>query len=266
MRTGENLASVLAVRVTSLLDDVEYTLVDPEAQREAVYRLRYDCYLAEQAIIPNDHEIFDDEFDGQSNSFLFGISLQGRLISSIRIHIVSPECPYSPSMTAFSDVLRPVTDRGETFTDPSRFVIDRNVRGFTPLMPYVTLRLASMAADHFDTDHILATARIEHTPFYRRIFRLEPRTPPRAYPGLVKPLCLLSNEMDVIRDKVYSRYPIFSSDAAEREAIFGPVRSPDLLNRKALLANDNGRRYRRYSLTGHPTADERPILSAAEPD
>ena len=248
MRPNENPASALALRVAYLLDEIDYELVETGEQREAVFRLRYDCYLAERAIEPNEAELFSDVFDGQDNGFLFAVRFQGRLIGSIRIHIATPERPNSPSMTAFPDVLGPILERGETFVNPSRFVIDGNVRLATPLMPYATLRLASMAADHFDTDHIIATARPEHTPFYRRIFQLEPRTSPRDYPGLVKPLCLMSNDTDTIRERVYTRYPIFSSDPEERAAVYGPVRPVSLLNRHALRMNDNVRVFRRYPI------------------
>jgi N-acyl-L-homoserine lactone synthetase len=249
MSTVDGRTGQFALRVSSLLDTLEFDRVETEEQREAVYRLRYDCYLAEAAIEPREQRRFTDRFDEQSNGFLFAIRHRERLISSIRIHIATPEYPHTPSTTAFSDVLGALTGRGETFVDPTRFVVDRRVRAATALMPYATLRLAAMAADHFDTDHIIATARLEHTPFYRRIFQLEPRTPPRDYLGLVKPLCLMSNDTETIREKVYTRYPIFSSDPEERAALFGPSRSTDFLNRHAARANDNdGRSFRRYPM------------------
>ncbi|NDV85811.1 hypothetical protein GTW51_03745 [Aurantimonas aggregata] len=259
MSTTDNRAGLFALKVSSLLEDLEYDRVVTDEQREAVYRLRYDCYLSEAAIMPSDQARFTDPFDEQSNGFLFAIRHGDRLISSIRLHIATPEYPDTPSTTAFSDVLGEITGRGETFVDPTRFVVDRRVRAATALMPYATLRLAAMAADHFDTDHIIATARLEHTPFYRRVFQLEPRTQPRDYLGLVKPLCLMSNDTETIREKVYTRFPIFSSDPEEREALFGVSRSTDFLNRHAVLANDNvGRSFRRYpipvDLAGHAPA------------
>ncbi|UIJ72807.1 acyl-homoserine-lactone synthase [Aurantimonas sp. HBX-1] len=262
MSTTDHREGLFALKVSSLLEDIEYDRVETDEQREAVYRLRYDCYLSEAAIDPREHPRFTDPFDEQDNGFLFAIRYRDRLISSIRLHIATPEYPDTPSMTAFADVLGVLTGRGETFVDPTRFVVDRRVRAATALMPYATLRLAAMAADHFDTDHIIATARLEHTPFYRRIFQLEPRTQPRDYLGLVKPLCLLSNDTETIRERVYTRYPIFSSDPEEREALFGVSRSTDFLNRHAMLANDNdGRPFRRYpmpvDLTGTARAESR---------
>lgn len=263
MRANEDRARFLAARVSSLLDDIEYETVRTEESREAVYRLRYECYLAEGAIMANERGQFSDHFDEQSNGFLFAIRYRGKLISSIRLHIATPNYPNTPSVPAFADVLSAITERGETFVDPTRFVVDGRVRAATALMPYATLRLAAMAADHFDTDHIIATARLEHMPFYSRIFRLEPRTQPRDYLGLVKPLSLMSNDTETIRDQVYGRYPIFSSDPEEREALFGMSRSTDFLNLQATRANDNnGREFRRYPFPLPQTDNEQDGVKA----
>ena len=247
-----------AKRILDFSAEIEYERVDSASQRDEAYRLRYMCYLAEGAIMSNSQESFSDIFDEDANCFIYLVRFRGRVVSSVRLHVACEAHPHSPSMIAFPDVLQPIVERGEAYVDPTRFVINPGIRSITTMMPYATLRLASMAADHFNAGHIIATARIEHTPFYRRIFRLEPRTEARAYPGLIKPLCLMSNDTGTIREKVYSRYPIFSSDPEERSDVFGPSRSLDMIGAAPSVSNDNedardfgevdGPLYRRYPL------------------
>ena len=233
---------------------------------EEIYRLRYDCYLAEGAIEPTDRAQFFDDFDEYPNCFHFGIRFEGRLVSAIRLHVCSPEYRAGPGLSVYPETLGPIVDRSESFIDPTRFVVDASIRRATPFMPFATLRLAAMAADHFDTTQILATVRIEHVPFYRRIFGLAPLTKPRAYPTLTKPICLMANYTDVIREEVYARYPVFSSDPGERIALFGPSRSRDFLHFGAPSANDNAGRnfYRRGEV--RPAANRRGEETVVTPD
>ncbi|WP_102958703.1 N-acyl amino acid synthase FeeM domain-containing protein [Mangrovicella endophytica] len=236
-----------AERLEALMHGVSYFPVRTEQDRELIYRLRYDCYLNEKAITENPLRRYFDRHDEDENVFIFGICYDGQLAGSIRMHICSPYWPTGPGMDVFPEILGPMIERGESFVDPTRFVVDERVRRATSLMPFATLRLAAMAADHFDTEQILATVRIEHTPFYRRIFQLEPLSEPRHYPSLTKPIVMMSNYTDIIRDAVYTRYPVFSSDPEERFELFGPSRSQDFgVSRRASVNDNEGRIFRKY--------------------
>lgn len=232
-----------AEKLSSLMEKVSYFRALDERSLDRVYRLRHDAYMQEGAIEPRADLRFADAHDDDPNALIFGIELDGVLAGSIRLHVCSLAHPNGPGLDVFPDVLTPMLERDESFVDPTRFVVDATVRRATSLMPFATLRLASMAADHFRTDQILATVRIEHVPFYRRIFCLEPKSEPRIYPSLKKPIVIMSNYMADIRDGVYERYPIFSSTNSERSSLFGPSRRLDMEDAPSLPFNDNaGRR------------------------
>ena len=43
---------------------------------------------------------------------------------------------------------------------------------------------------------------------------------PRPYPTLTKPLCLMAADYRAVRDRIFERFPVMRSTAAEREMLF----------------------------------------------
>lgn len=204
-----------------LLDQVEYRLAESEAEKEKIYNLRYRAYLTEGAIEPRGDQRLADRFDELPNSWTFGIYLGGELTSSVRISVASPDQSDTPAVDAFPDLLKPELAKGKVIVDPNRFVADPVRRTKYPQLPYVTLRLAYVACEHFNADIGTATVRKEHQAFYRRVFLHQPLCLPRPYPTLTKPLCLMAVDYPKLRDKVFRRYPLFRSTEAERQMLFG---------------------------------------------
>ncbi|MEF2550493.1 hypothetical protein VQ042_03835 [Aurantimonas sp. A2-1-M11] len=221
------------------MEIVRYFQATSDYDREKIYRLRYDAYLAEGAIGEIKSRMFKDRHDTDVNAFLLGIEIEDRLVASIRLHITTPECRVGPAMDVFNEELSPLLDRGESFVDPTRFVIDDSVRRMTTLLPFAGLRLGSMLADHFDATYMLATVRPEHVPFYDRICLLHPRTPARHYPGLKKPIALCYNAMETLRRELHPKFPVFQSTPGERAELYGPSTSLVGRTRWTGLANDN---------------------------
>src|SRR5205814_1383972 len=137
-------------------------LMETAAEKEAIYCLRYAAYLNEGAIEPNDAQRTTDRYDELPNSWIFGIYYEGLLTSSIRISVAMPGHPVTPSMAVFADLLQPELDRGKILIDPTRFVADPFRAKRFPELPYMTLRLAYVACNHFNADIGLATVRAEH--------------------------------------------------------------------------------------------------------
>src|SRR6185295_17203840 len=98
---------IFSNRVAELLDRLDCRLADTPEEREAIFRLRYECYLREGAISPNASETFCDPYDDSPNARIFGLYLDGELASSIRIHVTSPEHADFPSYYVFEDLLDP---------------------------------------------------------------------------------------------------------------------------------------------------------------
>ena len=221
-RIGRNQSQV------DLLDQVEYRLAETQVEKEEIYNLRYRAYLTEGAIEPRADQRLADRFDELPNSWTFGIFLGGELTSSVRISVAAPGHSDTPAVDAFPDLLEPELAKGKVIVDPNRFVADPIRRTKYPQLPYITLRLAYVACEHFKADIGTATVRKEHQAFYRRVFLHQPLCLPRPYPTLTKPLCLMAVDYPKLRDKVFRRYPLFRSTPAERRMLFDRNRGPVL--------------------------------------
>jgi N-acyl-L-homoserine lactone synthetase len=207
-------------RGIELLDQIDYRLAETEADKDAIYRLRYAAYLNEGAIQPILERKVTDRFDDLPNSWVFGVYYEGVLTSSVRISVATPEHPETPSMDVFPDLLKPQLAQGKVLVDPTRFVADPSRAKRFPELPYMTLRLAYVACSYFNADIGLASVRTEHQAFYRKVFLHQPLSQPREYPGLIKPICLMAVDYPGMRDKVFARYPYLRSSYFERRKLF----------------------------------------------
>ncbi len=229
-------------RKIGLLDQVDYRLAETEAEKEAIYRLRYRAYMHEGAIEPRADQRLTDRFDDLPNSWLFGIHLDGQLTSSIRINVATRDNDDTPAVDAFRDLLAPELAKGKVIVDPNRFVADPASRTKYPELPYLTVRLAYVACAHFKADIGTATVRKEHQAFYRRVFMHRVLCAPRPYPTLTKPLCLMVVDYPAMCEKVFHRYPFFRSSAFERRMLFErggeqlPVDLPEFPFARATIA------------------------------
>jgi len=219
MRSAAESTSAAFGRSVDPLDQVDYRLAQTPEEKEAIYNLRYRAYLREGAIRPSADQRVVDQFEDAPNAWTFGVYFQGELYSSIRVSVLTSEWRMSPSVELFGDVLHPRLDKGEVFIDSTRFVADPD-KANIPELPYVTVRLGSIAGVHFNADYGLAIVRAEHQAFYRRVFLMEPWCEPRLYPGLVKPVGLMAGHLTTVRERVLARYPFLRSSAFERRMLF----------------------------------------------
>ena len=220
MRSAAGAMSAASARGLDLLDHVDYRLVQTAEQKSEVYNLRYRAYLREGAIQPSAIEQVVDQYDDAPNAWTFGVYVDGELYSSLRINVATSEWRTSPSVDVFGDVLHPKLDSGLVFVDSTRFVADPDRARNFPALPYVTVRLGSMAGVYFDADYGLAMVRPEHHAFYHRVFLHDTWGEPRLYPGLLKPVGLMASHLPTVREKVLARYPYLHSTAFERRMLF----------------------------------------------
>ena len=206
--------------VSQLLNRIDYRFVDGNEEREAIFRLRYQAYLREGGILPNESCSFSDSYDRESNAFLFGVYLEDELAGSVRIHLVTKDHPDCPSFEAFADMLQPELDADKTIIDTTRFVTDENLSRLHRGLPYAVLRVSWLAGGYFGADYCLAAVRAEHQAFYRRNFQHRLLCEPRAYPGLARPLSLMSTHYPSVAEKVHRRLPFYRSTAFERRMLF----------------------------------------------
>ena len=220
MRSAAESTNAAFGRSVDPLDQVDYRLAQTPEEKEAIYNLRYRAYLREGAIRPSADQRVVDQFEDAPNAWTFGVYFQGELYSSIRVSVLTSEWRMSPSMELFGEVLHPRLDQGQIIIDSTRFVADPDRARSFPELPYVTVRLGSMAGVHFNADFGLAIVRPEHQAFYRRVFLHETWCEPRLYPGLVKPVGLMASHLPTVRERVLVRYPFLRSSAFERRMLF----------------------------------------------
>jgi N-acyl-L-homoserine lactone synthetase len=225
MGPGTGIRPALVDREAEILSRIEYRLMESEAEREEVYRLRYRAYMQESAIPPNASERIEDKFDHAPNSWVFGLYCEGSLTSSIRVSVSLPGTPLTPAVEAFADLLEPEVAKGKIIVDPNRFVADPARTKRIPELPYLTVRLGYVACGYFNADIGTATVRKEHQAFYRRVFLQEVLCEPRPYPSLTKPLSLMAAHYPSVRERIFRRYPYFRSTADECARLFrsGPL-------------------------------------------
>jgi hypothetical protein len=195
-------------KVLEALEQCRYSVLSESDDLDQVYRLRYDSYLAEDAILKNERRMMSDSYDESPNCVHVVVEMDGEYIAALRLHLLSNLEPHSPSLEVFPEI-REHLDSGQTILDPTRFVVHPGTRkNFLPLH-LVALRIPFLAAVSYDVDIVLAAVRSEHSAFYRRYLGCDNFAAPRPYLGLTKPLGLMMTIMAESRDKVLEKYPFF---------------------------------------------------------
>jgi N-acyl-L-homoserine lactone synthetase len=215
----EPIASSYAIRAQSLLDRIDYRRANNAKDLDALVHLRYKAYLKEGAIEKSASERLEDKFDDLDNVYNIGVFIDGHLASALRLHILKGADAYSPAVETFGEVLRPLLAEGKTIIDPNRFVADCDIAHQYPELPYLTLRLANLAATRFSADYVTMTVRAEHQAFYKRGFFARVACPPRPYPLLSKPISLLLVDYVADRGRIEARHPYWKSSEEERERL-----------------------------------------------
>lgn len=220
MKSRAEPRTTLFVPESGLSDRVEYRLMETPEEKDSIYLMRYKAYLHGGVTAPSESQRVTDHYDDAPNAWMFGIYIDGELCSSLRLNVVTSECRISGSVDLFGDVLHPRIDQGEVFIDPLRLAaLPEKARQF-PEIPYLTVRLAYMACEHFGADTGLALVRAEHQAFYRRVFLSEVIADPRSFPGFLPKVALMASDYRAVRDRVMTRFPIMRSSAFERRVLF----------------------------------------------
>jgi hypothetical protein len=220
-----NLAAIsrendFANYVASLSSRIEWVRAETTEERQAIFRLRYRAYLREGMIPANPFEKFTDGADSAENGYLFGVYIDGKLASSLRLHIASKNYPDVPSLEVFPHVLQPLLDAGRVIVDCTHLVADEGLSRQYPVLPYITIRPCVLAAEYFRGDELLAAVRLEHQAFYRRAFNYRVLCEPRQHPPLTKHLSLVTLYFPVAANQLYEKYPFLCSSPFERDRLF----------------------------------------------
>ena len=211
-------------RILRLLERVEHKIAKTPAEREAVFRLRYEAYFRNGLIEARANEqLYDSPYDDSPNGWITTTFIDGELAATTRVHVASDETAVLPSCGAFSDLIVPHLRVRRVMLDLTRTAARLELSKQFPELPYLALRPAFLAAEHFGADFAIATARAEHVAFFRRVFRFVPWCEPRDYPDFTAKVVCMGADFEDDKERVEARYPFFRSTAAERERLFGPL-------------------------------------------
>jgi hypothetical protein len=213
-------ASAFAARVAKVLEHTEFRRADTIADKEAIYRMRYEAYAREGYIDLHHSGLFSDPDDERPNAWLIGVFIDGDLAASIRLHVASRPRHHLPAMAHFSDVVLPHLESGDLIIDASRMTSRFEYTRLFPFMPYITMRTAFLAEEHFDADYITAACREEYQGAYRRMYGAANWAAPRPYPPMTRPQALMAYDCKALFRATRARYPFENSTAEERRALY----------------------------------------------
>jgi hypothetical protein len=169
---------------------LDHFLARTSSQTEAIYRLRYDAYRSEGLIAENRDGLLHDRYDYEGDSSIFGVTMQGRLVSTIRLSLLSRTQKACATYAAFKDYLDPFVACGQTVADGSRLAVRCENSAARRSVILYTLSLAVAFSSRFSADYGAISVRESHVPFYER-YGFDLLSAPRPYNAMVVPLSLM---------------------------------------------------------------------------
>ncbi|MGV8840010.1 MAG: N-acyl amino acid synthase FeeM domain-containing protein [Bauldia sp.] len=210
----------MAAKLLRLLDRVDYRVVISDADREEVFRLRYESYRREDGVGARFDRRLSDRYDDLDNTTIVAMYIDGEVAGTVRVSVATAAHTEFPAMEVFPDLLEPHLAEGKTLVDPTRMATKEDFsKAYPGLMPYLLIRVPWMIAEYYRADAIIAGVRAEHRAFYRRTFGSRQLGEGRLYPTLLKPQYLTYGEYRQVREAVQQRFPSFRSTAFERRML-----------------------------------------------
>tara|TARA_R110002020_G_scaffold316361_3_gene531466 strand:+ start:7433 stop:8167 length:735 start_codon:yes stop_codon:yes gene_type:complete len=221
MTAAADRVSSFSASVMRLLESIEYRRIDNADDLEDVARIRYKAFSM-VGLAPQNGSLLIDELDFKPNAHVMGIFFDEQLVSTIRVHHVTGAQRDSVAVAHFPDVMNPLLDAGKTFIDPVRFAADPEIMREYPALPYLTLRVATMATVYFDVDYCLSVIKPNHRAFYKRVFQSIELTEPRYFERYNSNIELHAANAEELKRTLFNRFAFFRSQPHERRMMFAP--------------------------------------------
>jgi len=236
-------------RVLKFMERIEHRIAKTEYERKEVFRLRYDAYARNDLLKPKPDGRLFDRYDNCANAWITMTFVDGELAGSVRVSVGIGADADLPCVRVYPEVVTPRLRAGQLVVEFTRLAAKLSLSSAHPELAYVIMRPAYMAAEHFNADVAIATPRIEHMAFYRRIFGAEQWCPPREYPGLTAKFGCMGANFRLARKAVEARYPFYKSSTIEREALFAASEGEMDLDFRCVSAAGRGRSSSELSTT-----------------
>lgn len=218
----DEVVSEFTNKLLNVMDRVEYRRIVNAEDMEDVARLRHKAYTRHD-VLKVDGDMLIDDADFDPHAYVFGVYYEEALVSTVRIHHVTPAHRINSSGSIFPDVVNSMLDAGLSLIDPARLAADPDVFDDIAGFPYLSQRIVTMASDYFGVDKCLQLIKLQHSAFYRRVFYSKQIVEPVSNCGTYDfDVTLLAADVPVVLPKIYKRYPFFRSQPFERRMMFGP--------------------------------------------
>ena len=213
-------------RAASVLERVEHRCALTAEDAERVYRLRYSAYSQHSSVHwRSEGRLYDEDYDNSPNQYKIMTFLDGEFVSTFRIHVDSGDDAVLPSRSAFPKLLTPILREGRVVVDLTRIAVKLEFARTFPELPFLTIRAAWLAAQHFEADMITTTCFGDQQAVYARAFGFESLGSPRAALQGGRTIACMALDCRPKKQSVENRFPLFRSTAAERRSIYGPLPS-----------------------------------------
>jgi hypothetical protein len=211
-------------RLLRFLERVEHRVATSADERETVYRLRYEAYrrnglMTERA----DGRLHDPKYDDAPSAWVTMTLIDGELAGTTRINVADGDYSALPAVHVYPKEMAARLIGRPVVVEFTRLAARLELSSVYPELAYMIMRPAYLAAEHFDADFAVASPRAEHLAFYQRVFNGAPWCEPRPYPGLTAKFACMGANFRENKQRIETRYPFYSSTAAERESLFGPA-------------------------------------------
>ncbi len=191
------------------------------AERDAIFRLRYQSYLRAKLIPANAFGRYLEPSDHAQGTYLIGLHADRRLLAALRLQVGgAPAADVAPA-ELLPDALRPLLRSNKTVVHMSCVATDAELASSFVWLPYFILRCWVAAAAHFEADYIAATVRPQHQLFYRRVLGCELRAQIRPLPRHLAPVGLVTLDFAASARSLYQNLPFLHSTISEQVQLFG---------------------------------------------
>jgi hypothetical protein len=195
-------------------------------ERDAIFKLRYRSYVDDGLITNNSFGRYIEAADHAANSYLLGLYVDRKLISSLRIQIGSAATSNISSLELFPQFFEPFLGANKTVVDMSCVAADKALARSYRLVPYVVLRSWIIAAEHFNADYIAAAVPPQHQAFYRRALRCELHPKAGQQTHHVPSIGLITLNFAHSAKCLYENLPFLHSTPSERQQLFEHSTTP----------------------------------------
>jgi N-acyl amino acid synthase FeeM len=196
------------------------------AERDAIFKLRYQSYLHAALIPQNAFGRYIEPSDHADNSYLMGLHVDRRLIGCLRLQVGRATSSDFSALQLFPHVLQPLLRGGKTLVHMSCVATHAELARSNVWLPYVILRAWIVAAEHFHADYIAAAIAPQHRLFYRRLLGCDLHAGNRPHPHHFAPMGLVTLDFAASAARIYENLPFLRSTRSERQQLFAPEAMP----------------------------------------